>query len=82
MDIQKRMEELVSAFEQIRQNTEEVFNGVKPDDFGKLMNVLAENGKLDEKKIVEALMEHKKNDAESESEQDDVQEIATETNEQ
>lgn len=62
MDIQKRMEELVAAFEEMQKKTEEIFGSIAPEDFSNLMSALREHGELDEKKIVDAIMDRRTQD--------------------
>lgn len=57
--IQKEMTKLLDAFESMQENTEKMFSGISTEDFSKLINTLTEHGSLDEKKIVDALMERK-----------------------
>lgn len=58
--IESKMQEIVESFEKMQGETEALFSGVTADDFGKLMGVFAQHGEIDEKKIVDALMENRK----------------------
>lgn len=67
--VQKHLTELVAAFEQMQKNTEEMFGGINPDDFSKVVNAIAEHGSVDEKKIVDAVMANRAEAAAMEKEQ-------------
>lgn len=67
--VQKNLADLVSAFEQMQKNTEEMFGNIKPDDFNKVISAIAENGAIDEKKIVDAVMANRAEAAERDKEQ-------------
>lgn len=58
-EVQKRIDQVVEAIEDMGHKTEALFSGVTQDDMKTLMSAIAESG-LDEQKIVKAYMEQKK----------------------
>lgn len=59
MSIQKQVMELLSAFENIRQKTSDMFANFTPDDMTKIMGAL-DNGNFNVEKIVKAYLEQTK----------------------
>lgn len=57
-EIQKRVEQVVSAIEEMSRQTEAIFSGVTKDDMKTLVSAVTKSG-LDEQKIVKAYMEQK-----------------------
>lgn len=53
--IKKKTEELISAFENMQKQTENMFSNVTPDDFSKLIGAIGD-GKFSEDKVVEAYL--------------------------
>ena len=58
-EVQKRIDQVVGAIEDMSNKTEALFSGVSQDDMKTLMSAVAESG-LDEQKIVKAYMEQKR----------------------
>lgn len=58
-EIQKRIDQVVEAIEDMSHQTEALFSGFTQDDMKALMGAIAESG-LNEQKIVKAYMEQKK----------------------
>lgn len=56
--VQNRLNDLISAFEEMQEKTEAMFGSVTPDDLTRLVGAIGENG-LSEEKIVEAYMNQK-----------------------
>lgn len=59
VEVQKRIDQVVEAIEDMSRQTEVIFSGLTQDDMKTLMGAIAESG-LDEQKIVKAYMEQKK----------------------
>lgn len=51
--VNKQMNELYSAFNNLQEQLENMFSGVNPEDFTKMLGAFAENG-IDEAKLVDA----------------------------
>lgn len=60
--IQSKLNELISAFDNLQSKTADVFNNISSDDVAKLASVLS-SGELSEEKIVSAYMDRVKADA-------------------
>ena len=60
--IQSKLNELISAFDNLQSKTADVFNNISSDDVAKLASVLS-SGELSEEKIVAAYMDRVKADA-------------------
>lgn len=56
--VQNRLNDLLSAFEQMQEQTESLFGGVTADDMTRLVGAIG-NSSLTEERIVEAYMKHK-----------------------
>lgn len=57
--VQRELMKLVDSFNELQTSTEKIFEGVSGDDMNRLVSALAAHGDLDEKKIVDAIMEKK-----------------------
>ncbi len=62
--INKQMNELYSAFNNLQKQLEEMFSGVKSENFNALLGAFG-NGELNEDKIVEAYLSHSKTKTEA-----------------
>lgn len=60
--IQSKLNELISAFDNLQSKTADVFNNISSDDVAKLASILS-SGELSEEKIVAAYMDRVKADA-------------------
>lgn len=60
--VQRELMKLVTSFSELQANTEKIFDGVSNDDLNRLVSALAEHGELDEKKIVDAVLEKRSAD--------------------
>lgn len=60
--IQSKLNELISAFDNLQSKTADVFNNISSDDVAKLASVLS-SGELSEEKIVAAYIDRVKADA-------------------
>ena len=60
--IQSKLNELISAFDNLQSKTDDVFHNISSDDVAKLASVLS-SGELSEEKIVAAYMDRVKTDA-------------------
>lgn len=56
--INREVEKLVASMEELHNNAEKIFGGVDADDMKKIVSALASGG-VDEKKLVDALVERK-----------------------
>ena len=66
--VQRELMKLADSFSELQTNTEKIFEGVSGEDMNRLVSALAEHGELDEKKIVDALLESKTDTLEAEDE--------------
>lgn len=54
--LNRRLEEALSAFEDMQKSIAEIFSGVQPDDLNKFVAAVNQNGGIDEEKILEAVI--------------------------
>lgn len=64
--VRREMEKLVASMEELHSNAEKIFGGMDADDMKKIVSVLA-SGSVDEKKLVDALVERKYSQPEKEA---------------
>ena len=58
-ELSARFRDVAQAMEAMSKSAGEVFEGVTADDLKKLIRAVGEHGKIDEEKIVKAVLEHK-----------------------
>lgn len=63
--MRRRLDKALVEFENMIDQTMTLFNGVNPDDIEKVSKSIADNGMIDEKKLMQAYLEEKENKAEA-----------------